>query len=291
MGVVPIIRSPKGNAAEMVAEKLDKKIRENLRDARNSLFNGGDLFGTSVSLTFHRPLLVILDRNMDMATPLHHTWTYQALAHDVLDLKLNQVRVDESDRPSPTTSKSKKSNVKIYDLNPSDRFWEQNKGNPFPQVAEAVQEELETYRNSEEEVKRLKSEMGLDGNIADEAISLLSDNTAKLTTAVSSLPELLEKKRLIDLHTTIATSVLDHIKTRKLDIYFEIEEKIMSKAVLDKSPLELIIDPNAGLTSDKLRLFLISIPVRFSCIEWHRIDAIPERTCKSLAVISLPIII
>ena len=257
MGVVPIIRSPKGNAAEMVAEKLDKKLRENLRDARNSLFNGGDLFGTNVALTFHRPLLVILDRNMDMATPLHHTWTYQALAHDVLDLKLNQVRIDESDKSSPMASKSKKSNVKIYDLNPSDKFWEQNKGNPFPQVAEAVQEELEAYRSSEEEVKRLKSEMGLDGNIADEAISLLSDNTAKLTSAVSSLPELLEKKRLIDLHTTIATSVLDQIKTRKLDIYFEIEEKIMSKAVLDKSPLELIIDPNAGLTSDKLRLFLI----------------------------------
>ena len=257
MGVVPIIRSPKGNAAEMVAEKLDKKIRENLRDARNSLFNGGDLFGTNVALTFHRPLLVILDRNMDMATPLHHTWTYQALAHDVLDLKLNQVRIEESDKSLPMASKSKKSNLKIYDLNPSDKFWEQNKGNPFPQVAEAVQEELEAYRSSEEEVKRLKNEMGLDGNIADEAISLLSDNTAKLTSAVTSLPELLEKKRLIDLHTTIATSILDHIKTRKLDIYFEIEEKIMSKAELDKSPLELIIDPNAGLTSDKLRLFLI----------------------------------
>ena len=257
LGVVPIIRSPKGNAAEMVAEKLDRKIRDNLKDARNSLFSGGDLFGTSVALTFHRPLLVILDRNMDMATPLHHTWTYQALVHDVLDLKLNQVRIDESEKSSPLSAKAKKSNLKIYDLNPSDKFWEQNKGNPFPQVAEAVQEELEAYRSSEEEVKRLKSEMGLDGNVADEAISFLSDNTTKLTTAVSSLPELLEKKRLIDLHTTIATAILDHIKSRKLDIYFEIEEKIMSKAVLDKSPLELIIDPNAGLMTDKLRLFLI----------------------------------
>lgn len=38
LGTVPIIRSPRGNAAEMVAEKLDKKLRENLRDTRNSLF-------------------------------------------------------------------------------------------------------------------------------------------------------------------------------------------------------------------------------------------------------------
>ena len=40
LGLVPIIRCPRGNAADMVAEKLDKKLRENLRDARNSLFTG-----------------------------------------------------------------------------------------------------------------------------------------------------------------------------------------------------------------------------------------------------------
>ena len=38
LGVVPIIRCPRGNAAEMVSEKLDKKMRDNIRDARNSLF-------------------------------------------------------------------------------------------------------------------------------------------------------------------------------------------------------------------------------------------------------------
>jgi len=38
----------------------------------------------SVCVSFQRPLLVVLDRNMDLATPFHHTWTYQALAHDVL---------------------------------------------------------------------------------------------------------------------------------------------------------------------------------------------------------------
>ena len=40
VGVVPIIRCPRGNAAEVVAEALDKKIRENLRDTRNSMFTG-----------------------------------------------------------------------------------------------------------------------------------------------------------------------------------------------------------------------------------------------------------
>lgn len=82
LGAIPIIRCSRGTAAEMVAVKLDKKLRENLRDARNSLFTG-DTLGAG-QFSFQRPLLVLVDRNIDLATPLHHTWTYQALVHDVL---------------------------------------------------------------------------------------------------------------------------------------------------------------------------------------------------------------
>lgn len=42
-GQVPIIRCPRNNAAEMVAEKLDKKLRDNIRDTRNSLFTADNL--------------------------------------------------------------------------------------------------------------------------------------------------------------------------------------------------------------------------------------------------------
>ncbi|KAK7142236.1 hypothetical protein R3I94_011810 [Phoxinus phoxinus] len=256
LGAVPIIRCPRGNAAEMVAVKLDKKLRENLRDARNSLFTG-DTMGTG-QFSFQRPLFVLADRNLDLATPLHHTWTYQALIHDVLDFHLNRVSVDESQgsEASPAGARPKKKNKKSYDLTAADRFWQKHKGSPFPEVAEAVQEELDTYRAQEDEVKHLKSIMGLEGE-DDGAISMLSDNTAKLTSAVSSLPELLEKKRLIDLHTNVATAVLDHIKSRKLDVYFEYEEKLMSKSTLDKSLLDIISDPDAGTAEDKMRLFLI----------------------------------
>ncbi|XP_061854927.1 sec1 family domain-containing protein 1 isoform X3 [Colius striatus] len=256
LGGIPIIRCSRGTAAEMVAVKLDKKLRENLRDARNSLFTG-DTLGAG-QFSFQRPLLVLVDRNIDLATPLHHTWTYQALVHDVLDFHLNRVNLEESTgtESSQAGARPKKKNKKSYDLTASDKFWQKHKGSPFPEVAESVQQELESYRAQEDEVKRLKSIMGIEGE--DEgAISMLSDNTAKLTSAVSSLPELLEKKRLIDLHTNVATAVLEHIKSRKLDVYFEYEEKIMSKSTLDKSLLDMISDPDAGTPEDKMRLFLI----------------------------------
>jgi hypothetical protein len=47
---------------------------------------------------------------------------------------------------------------------------------------------------------------------------MLNDTTSKLTSAVSSLPELLEKKRLLDSHTNIATALLDHIKVNIIEI-------------------------------------------------------------------------
>lgn len=104
LGNVPIIRSPKGNAAEMVAKRLDKKLRENLFDARNNLFQTDTQSG---NFNFQRPLLMVLDRNLDMATPLHHTWTYQALAHDLLDLALNRVVLEEKVATGGARSKGK----------------------------------------------------------------------------------------------------------------------------------------------------------------------------------------
>ncbi|KAK2553789.1 Sec1 family domain-containing protein 1 [Acropora cervicornis] len=259
LGTVPIIRCPKGNAAEMVAEALDKKLRENLRDSRNSLFTTDMPSG---QFSFQRPVLIILDRNMDLCTPLHHTWTYQALVHDVLDLHLNRVVVKESTstaqgQTDPHHRHPNQLKLKSYDLSVADKFWGSHKGSPFPTVAESIQKELDEYRASEEEVKRLKNVMGIDDSNEEAMGELFSDSTAKLTSAVSSLPELLEKKRLIDMHTTIATALLDHIKAGKLDVYFETEEKIMSKATLDKSILEIIQDPEAGTPDDKLRLFII----------------------------------
>ncbi|CAF5131668.1 unnamed protein product, partial [Rotaria magnacalcarata] len=206
---------------------------------------------------FQRPVLVILDRSIDLASLLHHTWSYQALAHDILDFKSNRVEIEEVDESIVLNDGQHPTKRRSYDLMQTDKFWKQQKGNPFPIVAESIQEELERYRQSEEEVKRLKTAMGIEGDPQDLASSQLNDMTSKLTSAVSSLPELLERKKLLDAHTNIATALLDQIKKRKLDIFFETEEKIMAKQVQEKILIEILSDPTAGTPEDKLRLFLI----------------------------------
>ncbi|KNC73373.1 hypothetical protein SARC_14067, partial [Sphaeroforma arctica JP610] len=73
----------------MVAQRLDSKLRDYLKNTRNNLFAEA----ASNSMSFQRPVLIILDRNLDLPSLLHHTWTYQPLISDLLGLTSNRVVV------------------------------------------------------------------------------------------------------------------------------------------------------------------------------------------------------
>ena len=159
LGHVPIIRSPRGNAAEMIAKKLETKIRDALLSAARS--NTTSLFSqesTGLS-SLQRPrklalwaydlsvmlstciVLLILDRNIDLVPMMSHGWTYQALASDCLEMKLNRVVVSQPQKKS-------------YDLDSKDFFWAKNAANPFPQVAEDIDTELNKYKQDAAEITR-----------------------------------------------------------------------------------------------------------------------------------------
>ncbi|MGH0177288.1 UNVERIFIED_CONTAM: hypothetical protein FKN15_074887 [Acipenser sinensis] len=207
------------NAVNQVTKKLDKKLRENLRDARNSLFTG-DTIGAG---QFRHYLLLLLL---------------------LQDFHLNRVDMEVSTghENSPAGARPKKKNKKSYDLTASDKFWQKHKGRVDMEVSTG-------HENSPAGARPKKKNK--------KSYDLTASDKFWQKHKGSSLPELLEKKRLIDLHTNVATAVLEHIKTRKLDVYFECEEKLMSKSTLDKSLLDMISDPDAGTPEDKMRLFLI----------------------------------
>ena len=54
MGSIPIIRCPKGGAAEMIATKLDRKLRDHILNSKSNLFSGDQK-----STTGSRPILII----------------------------------------------------------------------------------------------------------------------------------------------------------------------------------------------------------------------------------------
>ncbi|PNH04798.1 SEC1 family transport protein SLY1 [Tetrabaena socialis] len=98
LGVVPIIRCPRGGAAEHIASALDSKLRDALK-SRTNLFSESVL-GLSASLS--RPLLCLFDRNFDLSAAVQHAWTYKPLVQDVLGLKLNRIALQaEASGPGP----------------------------------------------------------------------------------------------------------------------------------------------------------------------------------------------
>lgn len=135
-GKIPIIRCPKGGPAELVGAKLDRKLRDHVLSSKtDNLFNGPGRPGASQSQTSSRPVLIILDRSVDMVPMLSHSWTYQCLVSDVLRMRLNRITVET---PIDESNPAKGSTKRAYDLTASDFFWARNAAAPFPQVAEDI---------------------------------------------------------------------------------------------------------------------------------------------------------
>jgi hypothetical protein len=248
-GVIPIIRCPKAAAAEMIAAKLDRKLRDHILNSKDNLFSGAAGRSSMAAGTpSSRPVLIILDRNVDLIPMLSHSWTYQSLVHDVLAMKLNRITVET---PVDENNPAKGSSKKAYDLTSSDFFWTKNASVPFPQVAEDIDAELMRYKDDANEITKKTGASSLE--------DLQNDTSASaqhLKAAITLLPELRERKATLDMHMNILAALLTSIKDRQLDNFFQLEENIMKHTKAQM--LEILNDSASGKEPmDKLRLFII----------------------------------
>ncbi|VDK38718.1 unnamed protein product [Taenia asiatica] len=272
LGTVPIIRCSRFNAAEAVAKDLDNRFRESLRDSRNTLFtgmehrafneagkNGGASGVALIPFSFQRPLLIILDRVLDLATPLHHAWTYQSLLHDIVGIHLNHVEMGMQNLVE--AEDARQTRMKRYDLTTStDRIWRIHRASPFSDVAGALQEELSVLQDREKKLGALKASVteGQTFSTNSGVGGIGTDATSALTSTINTLPQLMEQKRCVDMHMHIATSLAKEIKNRQLDLLNDVEEKLITLQSLQEHSLPDLLKMECFSGEDKLRLLLIA---------------------------------
>ncbi|CAG9464851.1 unnamed protein product [Pedinophyceae sp. YPF-701] len=257
LSCVPYIKTPKGGASEHIARLLEQRLREHI-ERRTGLFSDAAV------MAHNRPLLVLFDRNFDLATAIRHPWNYGPLVHDALGLKLNRLSVAEPGQDAGAAAKH------TYEVGHDDFFWEANAHHPFPKVAAEVEVQLDAYKKAVDQINA-KAAMGMDP--FGDGDSSLEEATKGLMSAVTSLPELTAKKRTLDKHTNIATALLREIKDRKLDQLHNMEADL-SAGKADIRAVSSALSTGVGTPEDRLRLVLLYLLTAKQLPPSQEIDAL-----------------
>lgn len=252
---IPIIRAPLGGPAELVATKLNSKLRDyliNVKSSHNSSIDNtndiNDIHDNDENSPLKKSVLILLDRNIDFTSMFAHSWIYQCMLFDIFNLKKNIISIPN------VSSNNEQTNVtgsKSFDLDPNDFFWTQNAHLPFPEAAENVELALSNYK---EKVNKITSKTGVQdlNDLNDPSL-----DTKNFQDAIKSLPELAFEKSVIDSHMNILASLLQQLQLKNLDTFFEIEQFDLKNSKFKSSFLEILNDNNLLNLSDKLRSFIV----------------------------------
>lgn len=235
MNSVPIIRCPRNGPAELVATQLDVKLRDFLSNSK----------GAVSSPIQQRPVLIILDRNIDLAAMFSHSWIYQCMVSDVFELRRNTIKMQKFDDNNNAL-------LKNYDIDPRDFFWNSNAQLPFPDVVENADAALNQYKKEAQDLTAKTGVTSLNDINPDS-----SHDTSLIQHAVEALPELTARKATLDMHMDVLASLLKELEARNLDKFFEIEQNY-SDPKTQQEFLDLLKSTSKRDNSvDKFRTFLI----------------------------------
>ena len=176
LGAVPLIRSANTPLCTSFSRTLSLLLSSpsfltqlnkiNAINATNAINSNTRTATAAWHSSRERPLLVILDRSSDCATPLRHGWAYLDLTNDLLSYAPGRISWNEEKTQTDTqkdtekeTQKEKTTRTRAMSVSlSSDFFWAANIAQPFDQVVTNASALAPMYQRESES---LKSSFGL----------------------------------------------------------------------------------------------------------------------------------
>jgi tellurite resistance protein len=108
----------------------------------------------------------------------------------------------------------------------------------------------------------------------------MSSSTQALSSTMQKLPELRRKQKVLDMHTVLATNLLNTIVDRQLDSFISMEESI---AKLTTETIIQVLKDSTKKNEDKIRLTLMyALSVEISKQDMTQLEtALNETGCDT----------
>jgi sec1 family domain-containing protein 1 len=244
MQVLPILVHSRSGAAAEVARRLSLRLNDALNDKQLT---------PAPSSVLGRPLLLLVDRSSDIATALHHPFTYRGLLVELGGMRLNKCAITTADGKD-----------EVLEVDPDkDDVYRENARLDFGAVGGNIEAALRRYK---EEYAALAQETP--GGIGDDGGD--GNDMSKL---LANAPGLAERKRFLDAHTKLAFSILNKIRKRHLDHYHGVELAVLQQEGLDAEEFHNLLSNAVGTPEDRQRLFLVAY---LMCTEGEEAQVVQE---------------
>jgi len=178
---------------EKLAHRLCDRFQNELKDSPNAFAQA-------------KTVLLLLERREDPVTPLMSQWTYQAMLHELLEIKNNRIDL----RKDKDYAGKEDTEAEFVISQHGDNFFEQNFAEDFGQLAESVRRELEEYTSVRQQSEQI-------------------DSIEKMQAILDSMPELKRKSANISKHVTLTGEISKLVTERALMEISKLEQEISAK--------------------------------------------------------------
>lgn len=212
-GLFPRITG-KGDNAKRVAELLSRMRQELLAGEATSEF---DKTGLAPSTTTES--VIIIDREVDMVTPLLTQLTYEGLIDEVFGIQNNQTEVDSTivGAPSQTSqsasaapASSNQSRKRKVQLDSSDKMFDQLRDTNFAIVGNLLNKVA----------RRLQTDLD----------SRHAKTTAELRDFVQKLPGYQAEQQNLKIHTNMVEEIIKYTRTEEFSKLLEVQQNLAAGA-------------------------------------------------------------